>query len=143
MTAALRARLSQRPSFSCSRRRESVMTPSESSSKSCRSYFDKLTRRSRSRNWLPLLLETLEMELNGLPNEGKNLFLRFAGSDTARKVWDMCPVGRGAFFDNHKISHGNHSCFSRPACLSALFNVPGGMSTLVFPDTVTVPVFVG
>jgi len=35
-----------------------------------------------------------------------------------------------------------HLVFFRPDCFNALFNVPGGMSTLGFPATVTVPLFV-
>ncbi len=81
------------------------------------------------------------MEFNSLPNERKHLFLRFPGSDAPRKVRNVGAVGGRAFFNDYEISHGKHSCFFRPACFSALFRVPGGMSTLGFPDTVTVPVF--
>jgi hypothetical protein len=38
----------------------------------------------------------------------------------------------------HGLAH-----FLSPACFSALLRVPGGMSTLGFPATVTVPGFVG
>ncbi len=83
------------------------------------------------------------MKLNCLPNKRKNLFLRFPGGDATGKVWNVGSVGGWAFLNNYEVSHGNHSCFFRPACLSTLFKVPGGMSTLGFPDTVTVPAFVG
>ena len=49
------------------------------------------------------------MEFNGLPNKRKNLFLGFAGSDAARKVWNVSPIGGRAFFDNYEISHRYHS----------------------------------
>jgi len=35
-----------------------------------------------------------------------------------------------------------YSYFFNPACFKALFNVPGGISTLDFPATVTVPFLV-
>jgi len=92
---------------------------------------------------LPLLLEAFEMEGNGLSNEHKHLLFRFPRGDAARKVRNMGSVGGRAFFNDDEVSHRDHSCFFRPACFSALLNVPGGISILGFPDTVTVPVFVG
>ena len=83
------------------------------------------------------------MEFNDLSNKRKNLFLGFTGSDATRKVRDVSPIGGRAFFNNYEVSHRYHSCLFRPACFSALFSVPGGMSTLGLPDIVTVPVFVG
>ncbi|OGA31479.1 MAG: hypothetical protein A3F75_14595 [Betaproteobacteria bacterium RIFCSPLOWO2_12_FULL_64_23] len=113
------------------------------SSKLCGFHFHKFAGGSGGRNWPALLLQIFEMELNGFPNERKHLFLCFPGSDATRKVWNMCSVRGRAFFNDYEVSHKNHSCFFKPACFSALFNVPGGMSTLGFPDTVTVPGFVG
>jgi len=81
------------------------------------------------------------MEFNGLSNKRKNLFLGLAGRDATRKVRNVSSVGGRVFVSNHEVSHGYHSCFFRPACFSTLFSVPGGMSTLAFPDIVTVPVF--
>ncbi len=81
------------------------------------------------------------MEFNGLSNKRKNLFLGCAGRDATGKVRNVSSVGGRAFFNNYEVSHRYHSCFFRPACFSALFSVPGGMSTRAFPDIVTVPVF--
>src|SRR5450759_3943347 len=109
----------------------------------CGFHFHQFAHRDRARNWLPLLFEAFDMELNGLPNERKDLFLGFSGRDATRKVRNVSPIGGRAFFNNYEVSHRYHSCFFRPACFSALFSVPGGMSTLAFPDIVTVPVFAG
>ena len=63
--------------------------------------------------------------------------------NTARKIRNVRPIGTWALFDNNKVTHTLHLSFLSPACLIALFNVPGGMSTFGFPATVTVPFFVG
>ncbi len=83
------------------------------------------------------------MEFNGVANECNNIFLRFSRSYATREIRNVSAIGGKSFFNNYEVSHRNHSGFFRPACFSALFSVPGGISTLGFPDTVTVPVFDG
>ncbi len=83
------------------------------------------------------------MELDGFTDERKNFLSSFPGSDTTRKIRHVSTVGGRASLNNYEVCIGIHSCFFRPACFRALFSVPGGISTLGFPETVTVPFFVG
>src|SRR5262249_61017757 len=53
----------------------------------------------------------------------------------------MCAPTRFTVLDHHHIPHHRHLYFSllRPACFSMAFKVPGGISRLGLPATVTVP----
>jgi len=83
------------------------------------------------------------MKLNGLADQRKRLYLRFAGGNASRKVGHICPEGCGAFLDYDEIAHFPASYFFSPACFNALLSVPGGTSMPGFPATVTVPGLLG
>ena len=83
------------------------------------------------------------MKLDGLADERQGFVFRFSRGDASRQIWDVRAKGRGAFFDNYEVAHFIPSYFLSPACFSALLSVPGGISMLGFPATVTVPGLLG
>lgn len=83
------------------------------------------------------------MKANSLSDELKHFFPRLTYSHTTREVRNMRSPARLASFNHYHVPHLDVSQPLRPACLRMAFNVPGGMSTPVFPATVTVPGFVG
>src|SRR5438067_70287 len=78
------------------------------------------------------------VKFDGLTNEALSLFPRISGRDAAWEVGNVCCVAVCRFFNYHRILH-----FFSPACFKTLFRVPGGRSLEGWPDTVTVPAFVG
>ena len=90
--------------------------------------------------WLPILAEAIDMKLNRLSNQLPNFLLGFSDSNAPWEVGDVCAEARVALFDDDGVLHGR---YLSPACFRMLLRVPGGMSRLGFPATVTVPDFVG
>ena len=82
------------------------------------------------------------MKLNGLLNELKNLLSRFASSDAPREVRHVGTEACWTFFHDYHVAH-KVSYFPKPTCLSTLFSVFGGTSTLGLPAMVTVPQLTG
>jgi len=82
------------------------------------------------------------MKLDSLANERKDFSLRLTRGNAPGKIGNVCPIGGGAFFNDNQVAHLSYSYFFSPACFNALFKVPGGMSTLGFPATVTVPLLI-
>lgn len=78
---------------------------------------------------MPILPEPFEVELDSLMDQRQNLFARLTRGDAPGKIGNVSPKGSGALLDYDQIAHFGHSILFRPACLSALFKVPGGTST--------------
>src|SRR3989338_2504074 len=78
------------------------------------------------------------MKPDGFFDKCKRFCFRFANGDAARQIRDKSTITGRTFFYNDHVAHKNYSF--NPACLSALFNVPGGTSTLGLPATVQYPV---
>src|SRR5258706_3417377 len=88
-------------------------------------------------NRVAVLAHAFKVELHRLADEFLHLVQRCAGYSQAGKIRRVStPSGRRLLVDD-EIFH------FRPACLTILFNVPGGMSTDGWPATVTVPGFNG
>jgi len=64
-------------------------------------------RRCRFRNGLPLLLESFEMELDGLTHKRKDFLPCLPYRDAAGKIGNASSVGRGAFLDDHQVPHAS------------------------------------
>ena len=106
--------------------------------------FDVYNRAERRRLWngMTVFAQAFNVKFDGLTNELEYLITRFAGGNTPGQVGYIGTERGRALLDDDKVLHGLPH-FLSPACFSALFKVPGGMSTLGFPATVTVPGFVG
>ena len=102
----------------------------------------KLTRRRWLRYNLTVRAQALNMKFDCFLYEVFDFLLRLTGGYTARKIGNIGAVARGTTFDDNKVLHVQPHFF-KLACLRALLKVPGGISTLGLPDTVTVPGFVG
>ena len=92
---------------------------------------------------MPVLLETLEMKFNRLSDQRQNFIFRLGCGDAPGQIRHVRAIRSQSLFNDNEISHGSHFSFFKPACFKALFSVPGGISMLGFPATVTVPDFVG
>jgi len=84
----------------------------------------------RQRDRCSILLEPLEMELDRLTDQAKDFLFGVRRGHTSRKVGHMGAIGGCAFLNDYQVSHDYSFGFFRPACFKALFNVPGGISTL-------------
>lgn len=124
------------------RRKRAAFLASPSIARLCGFHFNQLACRRRGRDWLSFLLQALQVEFDGIANERQDFIFRFAGRDASREIGNIRTKGRGTFFNDDKVSHTLHFSFLSPACFNTLFRVPGGMSMLAFPATVTVPFFV-
>lgn len=91
---------------------------------------------------MPVFAKTFDVKLDRFTNELQHFFARFGRSDAAWKIRHVSSEGALAFLDYDHVLHGLPH-FLSPACLRALLKVPGGISTLGLPATVTVPGFVG
>src|SRR6185436_10176036 len=91
---------------------------------------------------LAVLTQAFEVELDCLPNEPEHLVLCFAHGNTSGQIGNICPDRCLTLLKNHEVFHVVQSFFNS-ACFQMLPSVPTGMSTLIFPATVTVPGFVG
>ena len=90
---------------------------------------------------LTVLSQSFDVKLNGFLNKFQSLVSSFRHGDTTWQIRNMRPKTSFALFNHDGIFH-IHTYF-KPACFRMLFRVPGGISMLDFPDTVTVPDFVG
>ena len=60
--------------------------------------------------------QCLDVQLDGITNELKDLAASLAGCDTSRKIWNVCAVTGPALFDHNEIFHNSSlSHFLRPA----------------------------
>lgn len=100
---------------------------------------DNLTRGSWRRNGIAILLESLEVELDGFLDRGEYFSARFTNCNATRQIGDVCPERGWALFDNDEVSHSDGPYFFSPACFKVLLSVPGGMSTFGLPATATLP----
>src|SRR5437016_3715860 len=108
-------------------------------------YFDELAFGTRSRHGKAILLQAVDVKLDGLADKLEHFLAGLPHRHTARQVRDVGTPTRFASLDDHHVSHDRHPHFSflRPACLSMAFNVPGGTSRLGLPATVTTPGLLG
>ena len=90
---------------------------------------------------MTVFAQAVNVEFNRFADELKYLIARFARGDASGQVRNIGTERGRPLFDDDEVLHGLPH-FLSPACFSALFKVPGGMSTLGFPATVTVPGFV-
>jgi hypothetical protein len=95
------------------------------------------------RNGLPTFFKVFQVKLNRFSNKSQNFLFRVRGSHAAREVRHIRSEGSQALLNHDQVTHSLYSVFFKPACLSTLFRVPGGISTLSLPATVTVPGFTG
>src|SRR5437660_2730817 len=104
-------------------------------------YFDELAFGTRSRHGKAILLQAVDVKLDGLADKLEHFLAGLPHRHTARQVRDVGTPTRFASLNDHHVTHHRHPHFSflRPACLSMAFNVPGGTSRLGLPTTVTVP----
>jgi len=97
----------------------------------------------RDGNRFAACLQIFKMQLNGFCNEFECFSLGFRSGNAS---WEVRHIGAdtcSALLKDDGVSHVEIPHSVRPACLRAFFSVPGGMSTLGFPATVTVPGLVG
>lgn len=73
---------------------------------------------------MPLFLQAFQVEFDCIANQGQNFTLRFTRRDAARKIRNICPVGRGTLFNDDKVSHMLHFSFFSPACFSGKGDAP-------------------
>lgn len=78
------------------------------------------------------------MQLDGFLNERCHFFPRLCRCNTAGEVWYVSTKTAWTLLDDNQVLH-LLAHFLNPACFRMLFNVPGGISTLGLPATVTVP----
>ena len=93
-------------------------------------------------NRISVLPHSIQMKLDGFLDEFQRFVAGFSHCHATREVRNICAPALWAFFENDNVLH-YFTYFFSPACFRALFRVPGGISTLSFPDTVTVPDFTG
>jgi len=100
--------------------------------------FDKFAVGVRQRNSSAFVFDALKVKFDGFLNKLQYLLLGFPNCDASWEIRGVCPIAAWTLLDNNHISHDETSYF-RPACFRTLLSVPGGTSTLGFPETVTVP----
>ncbi len=81
------------------------------------------------------------MELDGFLDELHDFIAAFRDCGATRQIGDVSAPARVTLFNNDHVFHWR--TYLSPACFRMLSSVPGGMSTLGFPDTVTVPGLLG
>src|SRR5262249_18440424 len=100
-----------------------------------------LARRARRWNGQAILFQALDMKFDGFADQSQDLVAALADCQTPRQIRDMCAPTRFTVLDDHHVAHHRHLYFSlfSPACFSMSFKVPGGISRLGWPATVTMP----
>ena len=83
------------------------------------------------------------MKLDSFTDEHQGFIFGLSRRDAAWEIRNVRTKRRGSFFDDYEVAHFISSYFLSPACFSALLSVPGGISMLGFPATVTVPGLLG
>jgi hypothetical protein len=104
-------------------------------------YFNEFNAGRRCGYGLTVLSQSFDVKLNGFLNEFENLVSGFRHGGTTWQIGNVRPETSFALFNHDGIFH--IYTYFKPACFRMLFNVPGGTSMPGFPDTVTVPRFVG
>src|SRR5262245_56945246 len=104
-------------------------------------HFDELTLRARRWNRQAILLQAVDMKLDGFADQPQNFLSPFPHCHASRQIRGVGSPARLAALDDHHVAHHRHHDLSllRPACFSMAFKVPGGTSKLGLPATVTVP----
>jgi hypothetical protein len=105
-----------------------------------RMHVDQLALRGRHRHRRPGLFKPFNMKHDGFLNQRNDFVTCLGGGNTSRQIRDIGTVAILTFFYDYQIFHGHY--FS-PACFRMLLSVPTGTSIPGFPDTVTVPNFLG
>src|SRR5207248_1047027 len=106
--------------------------------------LDVLNARGGFGDGLTVFAQAFDVKLDGFMNQLQDFFLGIRSSDTAGQVRHVGAKTSFTFLDYHSISQFFvPPVYFKPACFRILFNVPGGTSTLGFPDTVTVPGWFG
>jgi hypothetical protein len=93
-------------------------------------------------NRTPFQPQSLDVNSDRIANQLQDFGAGFSHSDTSGQIRNIGPKRRWPLFHHDHEFHA-YPCLFNPACLSTLFNVPGGISTLGFPATVTVPALDG
>src|ERR1700735_4950054 len=108
-----------------------------------RRYFDFDVFAQAGRLWdrVAVLVQSLDVELDGLTDELANSGERLPRRDASGHVWDVGTVTSRPFFENHGECHV--LSLLSPACSRIPLRVHRGISTLGWPATVTFPVFLG
>jgi len=101
-----------------------------------------LARGRRFGQRTPIITQALDVELDGFSDQRFDFHLRFGHGDATRQIGHVRPEACRPPFDDHQILHCSVPHFFKPACFTMLLSVPGGISTLDLPATVTVPGFV-
>src|SRR5688572_20242214 len=106
--------------------------------------LDDLTLRARRWHWDAVLLQTGNVELDGLTDQSQHLRPRFTYRYTPWKIRHVgSPTRRALLHHDHIARHSPLPALFRPACFRVEFGVPGDTSKLGFPATVTVPDLLG
>ncbi len=103
-------------------------------------YVNQLALRGWRWNGISGFLEAFDVKFDRFLNQYNEIFASLSNCYASRQIGYICPESVLAIFDYYKIFHSRY--FSL-ACFRILLSVPGGTSMPGFPDTVTVPDFVG
>jgi len=106
--------------------------------------FNELPLGGRPRHRQPFLSEYFDVKGDAFADEADHFLSRFANRDASGQIRHVGAPARIPALNNHHVPrHSSAPLLFSPACFRIELKVPGGMSRLGLPPTVTVPGLLG